>query len=64
MGLADFMTRADQLNGNLVQILANETVEVLQPVNTVYYRNTALASRISCFLGYVSAQVSELNVMK
>jgi len=56
--LADFMTQADRQKGNLVQILVNETVEVLQPVNAVYYRNTALASRISCFLDYVSAQIS------
>lgn len=60
--LADFMTQTDQQNGNLVQILVDETVEVLQPVNAVYYRNTALASRISCFLDYVSAQVSEIKV--
>lgn len=60
--LADFMTQADRQNGNLVQILVDETVEVLQPVNAVYYRNTALASRISCFLDYVSAQVSEIKV--
>lgn len=56
--LADFMTKADRLNGNLVQILAADTVEVLQPVNAVYYRNTALASRISCFLDYVSEQLN------
>lgn len=52
--LADFMTQADRENGSLVEILIEDTVEVLQPVNAVYYRNTALASRISCFLDYVS----------
>lgn len=57
--LADFMTQADRQNGNLVQILMHETVEVLQPVNAVYYRNTALASRISCFLDYVSAHIGD-----
>jgi DNA-binding transcriptional LysR family regulator len=56
--LADFMTHADRQSGNLVQILVNETVEVLQPVNAVYYRNTALASRISCFLDYVGSKIS------
>lgn len=55
--LADFMTQADQQEGNLVQILVKDTVEVLQPVNAVYYRNTALSSRISCFLDYVSAHI-------
>jgi DNA-binding transcriptional LysR family regulator len=55
--LADFMTQADRQNGKLVQILVQDTVEVLQPVNAVYYRNTALSSRISCFLDYVSAHI-------
>jgi DNA-binding transcriptional LysR family regulator len=55
--LADFMTQADRQNGKLVQILIQDTVEVLQPVNAVYYRNTALSSRISCFLDYVSAHI-------
>lgn len=59
--LADFMTHDDIRNGNLIQILVKDTVEVLQPVNAVYYRNTALASRISCFLDYVSDQISNLN---
>ena len=57
--LADFMTQADRENKKLVQILVQDTVEVLQPVNAVYYRNTALSSRISCFLDYVSAQISD-----
>lgn len=55
--LADFMTQADRQNEKLVQILMQDTVEVLQPVNAVYYRNTALSSRISCFLDYVSAHI-------
>lgn len=56
--LADFMTQADRKNRNLVQVLVEDTVEVLQPVNAVYYRNTALSSRISCFLDYVSEHIS------
>ncbi|MEN0038591.1 MAG: LysR family transcriptional regulator [Cellvibrio sp.] len=55
--LADFMTQVDRQDGKLVQILVQDTVEVLQPVNAVYYRNTALSSRISCFLDYVSAHI-------
>ncbi len=57
--LADFMTREDRTRGDLVQILAAETVEVRQPVNAVYYRNTALASRIACFLDHVSEQLAD-----
>ena len=56
--LADFMTQLDRKNGSLVQILVADTLEVLQPVNAVYYRNTALSSRISCFLGYISEQLN------
>ncbi|HSX50974.1 MAG TPA: LysR family transcriptional regulator [Cellvibrio sp.] len=59
--LSDFMTRADRKNGKLVQILVRDTVEVLQPVNAVYYRNTALSSRISCFLDYVNEHIGGDN---
>lgn len=52
--LADFMTRADRAGGDLVQLLPSDTVEVRQPIHAVYYRNTALASRISCFLDYLA----------
>lgn len=56
--LADFMTAADRERGELVQLLARDTVEVRQPIHAVYYRNTALASRITCFLDYLSAQLA------
>lgn len=55
--LADFITRADRARGELVQILAQHTVEVRQPIHAVYYRNTALASRITCFLDYLGSQL-------
>ncbi|MES2820025.1 MAG: LysR substrate-binding domain-containing protein [Pseudomonadota bacterium] len=55
--LADFMTHADRARGDLVQVLLRETLEVRQPIHAVYYRNTALAARISCFLDYVSAHI-------
>jgi len=51
--LSDFMTRADRRAGRLVQLFADRTVEELQAVHAVYYRNTALASRIGCFLDYL-----------
>lgn len=53
--LADFMTEGDRARGDLVQLLPSATVEVRQPIHAVYYRNTALVSRIACFLDYVSA---------
>nr|WP_302622031.1 LysR substrate-binding domain-containing protein [Ralstonia pickettii] len=51
--LADFMTVEDRRSGDLVQVLPNATVEVLQPIHAVYYRNTKLASRIACFLDFL-----------
>lgn len=34
-------------------MLAPFTLPVFQPINAVYYRNTQLAARISCFLDYL-----------
>ncbi|MBE7374670.1 LysR substrate-binding domain-containing protein [Pseudomonas lopnurensis] len=56
--LSDFMTAADRTEGRLVELLAPVTVEVLQPIHAVYYRNTALASRISCFLDYLGERIA------
>ncbi|WP_339524185.1 LysR substrate-binding domain-containing protein [Pseudomonas sp. EA_35y_Pfl2_R111] len=56
--LADFMTAADRNSGELVQLLLRDTVEVRQPIHAVYYRNTALASRITCFLDYLAGQLA------
>lgn len=51
--MSDFMTRADVLAGRLVPLFQDLAVDVRQPVNAVYYRNTALAARITCFVDYV-----------
>jgi DNA-binding transcriptional LysR family regulator len=48
--LSDFMTARDRDNGGLVQILARHTKELLQPIHAVYYRNTAVSSRITSFI--------------
>lgn len=55
--LADFATRRDREAGKLVPLLEQETLDVRQPINAVYYRNTQLAARITCFLDYVSAHI-------
>lgn len=55
--LADFMTGTDRARGDLVQLLARDTVEVRQPVSAVYYRNTALSSRIAAFLDFMAARL-------
>ena len=55
--LSDFMTAADRARGDLVQLLVKETVDVRQPINAVYYRNTQLAARIACFLDFLAARL-------
>lgn len=51
--LSDFMTREDRSTGQLVQLFAEQTLDVCQSINAVYYRNTALAARITCFVEHV-----------
>ena len=55
--LSDFMTAGDRTRGDLVQVLAKDTVDVRQSINAVYYRNTQLASRIACFLDFLAARL-------
>lgn len=57
--LSDFMTLADRRAGDLVQVLVDDTIEVLQPINAVYYRNTELASRIRCFVEFLAQRMDE-----
>jgi len=52
--MADFMTQADRARGDLVQVLMAHTVQQLQPVTAVYYRNTELAARIQVFVDYLA----------
>lgn len=54
--LSDFVSREDRVSGRLVQILTHETRELSLPVHAVYYRNTALSSRVTCFLNYLQEQ--------
>jgi len=52
--LSDFMTCEDRRIGRLVQLFTRLTLDVRQPINAVYYRNTTLASRITCFVDHVT----------
>lgn len=56
--LSDFMTAGDREAGRLVQVLARDTVDVRQPINAVYYRNTQLAARIACFLDFLQERMA------
>ncbi|WP_130618681.1 LysR family transcriptional regulator [Dyella amyloliquefaciens] len=51
--LSDFMTRQDRQSGRLIPLFPRQTLDVRQPINAVYYRNTTLASRITCFVDYL-----------
>lgn len=51
--LSDFMTRGDRKTGALQQLFPRQTLDVRQPINAVYYRNTAISSRIKSFIDYV-----------
>jgi DNA-binding transcriptional LysR family regulator len=59
--LSDFMTAADRARGDLVQVLARESVDVRQAISAVYYRNTQLAARIACFLDFVAERLSSMR---
>lgn len=52
--LADFLTRQDVSNGNLVPILESETLPWSQPVWAVFYKQEALASRVSALVSFLS----------
>jgi DNA-binding transcriptional LysR family regulator len=52
--LSDFMTGRDRREGRLVQLFARQTQDVRQPINAVYYRNTAISARIASFVDYLA----------
>lgn len=52
--LSDFMTHQDRKQGDLVEVLPEKRVDAMQPINAVYYRNTQLSARITCFLDFLS----------
>ena len=56
--LSDFMTRGDRASGALQQLLVKQTQDVRQPINAVYYRNTAISSRIKSFIDYMVQALS------
>jgi DNA-binding transcriptional LysR family regulator len=55
--LADFMTRDDIAAGRLVPLLTAYNSGFRQQIHAVYYRNTQLARRISCFLDFLQRKL-------
>jgi DNA-binding transcriptional LysR family regulator len=53
------MTRDDRESGRLVQVLPKHTVEFRQPINAVYYRNTAISARITSLVTYLVEAIGE-----
>lgn len=51
--LSDFMTKGDIAAGRLVKVLQPYYTGYRQQIHAVYYRNTQLAQRISCFLEFL-----------
>jgi DNA-binding transcriptional LysR family regulator len=51
--LSDFMTACDRHEGTLMQLFPRQTQDVRQPINAVYYRNTAISARIASFVDYL-----------
>lgn len=61
--VSDFLSRESFNSGRLVPVLAAETCAMSHPVHAVYYRNSALSVRISCFLDYLSEQLAAKNLL-
>ena len=59
VSLSDFMTGADVESGRLVVLFPQDSLDMRRAINAVYYRNTALASRIACFVDYVIEAITE-----
>lgn len=55
--LSDFMTRADIAAGRLVKVLEQHSTGFRQQIHAVYYRNTQLSQRISCFLEFLQKKL-------
>lgn len=61
--LSDFLSRESVNSGRLVPVLPEETCEMSHPVHAVYYRNTSLSVRISCFLDYLSEKLADKKLL-
>ncbi|AHG62193.1 LysR substrate-binding domain-containing protein [Advenella mimigardefordensis] len=55
--LADFMTVQDLASGNLVEVLAQQNTGDTRPIQAVYYRQTALAARVSSFIDHLTQAI-------
>lgn len=61
--ISDFVSREDRASGRLVPVLEEITREMVHPIHAVYYRNTTLSVRISCFLDFLSEQIASKEIL-
>lgn len=53
------MTTPDRVRGDLMEVLPRAAVDMREPINAVYYRNTQLAARTVCFLDFLAEPLAE-----
>ncbi|QUG74289.1 LysR family transcriptional regulator [Erwinia sp. E602] len=61
--ISHYLSREDQAAGRLVPLLEAETKQLSHPIHAVYYRNSALSTRIRCFLDFLSEQLTEKQLL-
>jgi len=52
--LADFMTAQDVIDGNLLPILVESTIETYQPINAVFYEPYQSSLKLKCFIDFIA----------
>lgn len=57
--LADFMTAQDLIEGNLLQILDESTIESYQPINAVFYKPYQGSLKLKCFIDFIIGSLSK-----
>lgn len=62
--LADYLTRADVASGRLVPLLTAHLLPWTQPIWAVFYRQGALAPRVTALLDFLAARLADGNVVR
>lgn len=57
--MSDFSSHSDIASGGLVPVLESETHDARLPVHAVYYSNSILTARITCFLDFLREKIEE-----
>lgn len=59
--LSDFLTLEDRRSGALQPLFVRDTLDIRQPINAVYYRNTAVSARIASFVDYLRESLADAS---